>query len=207
MGQLCTKDDAATPPRSSTRTYIPATTAAASRPKQAPAPVVAVATEPPVNEPDAKEREKFVTGEWRMKIPRDIKIDELLRLLETYNNYPNVRWPAKPEKVYVDKIVMAIRGCSSVVKKRQDAAVASGVVGPLVKVLTGVHLKDRESCLRTVQCILGICGNNEAAIEAFKVAGASRAMNTIMIQCKDTSNRKFKDSNSNDFAKAAEMFA
>ena len=46
-----------------------------------------------------------------------------------------------------------------------------------------------------------------AAIEAFKVAGASRAMNTIMIQCKDTSNRKFKDSNSNDFAKAAEMFA
>ena len=152
------------------------------------------------SEPSAEDKTPFEgpKGEWRMAVPRTIKIDELLRLLHVFKNYKNTRWPAKPEAVYVDKVVMAIRGCSSVIKKRQDAAVEAGVVEPLVQVLTGVHLEDRETCLRTVQCVLGICGKNESATEAFKEAGAGAALNAVK--------SKHKDSNSNDFEKAAAMF-
>ena len=160
-------------------------------------------------EPTEEEKAKFEgpKGEWRMSIPRTIKIDELLTLLNKFKGYANTRYPAKPETIYVDKVVMAIRGCSSVIKKRQDDAVAAGVVGPLVEVLTGVHLTDRETCLRTTQCILGICGKNEDAVAAFKAAGATEAFAAITAQCEDESNKKFKDSNSKDFEKAAEMFA
>ena len=134
-----------------------------------------------------------------MSIPRSVKIDELLRLLNVFKGYKNTRWPAKPERVYVDKVVMAIRGCSSVIKSRQDAAVAAGVVEPLVEVLTGVHLEDRETCLRTVQCILGICGKNDDATAAFKAAGAGGALEVI--------HAKHKDSNSKDFEKAVALFS
>ena len=123
----------------------------------------------PVGEPTEEEKEQFNKfdeagkniGEWRMSIPRTVNIDELIALLHKFKNYPNTRWPKKPETVYVDKIVMAIRGCSSVVKSRQDAAVTAGVVQPLVEVLTGCHSTDKETCVRTTQCILGVCGNNE----------------------------------------------
>ena len=54
------------------------------------------------------------------------------------------------------------------IKSRQDAAVAAGVVEPLVEVLTGVHLEDRETCLRTVQCILGICGRTTMPLQPSK---------------------------------------
>jgi hypothetical protein len=40
----------------------------------------------------------------------------------------------------------------------------------MIEVLTGVHLEDKETCLRTCQCVLGICGNNEEATAAFKDA-------------------------------------
>jgi hypothetical protein len=152
-------------------------------------------------EPSDEDKTKFEgpKGEWRMSIDRSVKIDELLRLLNVFKGHKNTRYPAKPETVYVDKVVMAIRGCSSVIKTRQDAAVAAGVVGPLVEVLTGVHLEDRETCLRTVQCVLGICGKNDDAIAAFKSAGAGEALAAIV--------GKHKDSNSSDFEKAAAMFA
>ena len=153
------------------------------------------------DEPSDEDKEKFHNpdGAWRMSIPRSVKIDELLRLLNVFKGYANTRWPkAKPERVYVDKVCMAIRGCSSVIKSRQDAAVAAGVVGPLVEVLTGVHLEDRETCLRTIQCILGICGKNDDATAAFKAAGAGDAVNAI--------HAKHKDSNSKDFEKAVAMF-
>eukprot|EP01047_Picozoa_sp_COSAG01_P041371 COSAG01_NODE_3546_length_5949_cov_2.806700_3_plen_396_part_00 len=42
-------------------------------------------------------------------IDRAVKIDELLRLLNVFKAYPNTRYPAKPEVVLVDKVVMAIR--------------------------------------------------------------------------------------------------
>jgi hypothetical protein len=45
------------------------------------------------------------------------------------------------------------------------------------------------------------------AINAFKAAGAQDAFAAIMEKVNDESNKKFKDSNSNDFAKAVEMFA
>jgi hypothetical protein len=45
-----------------------------------------------------------------------------------------------------------------------------GVVSPMIEVLTGIHLEDKETCLRTCQCVLGICGNNEEATAAFKDA-------------------------------------
>ena len=152
------------------------------------------------NEPSEEDKEKFHNpdGAWRMSIPRSVKIEELVRLLNVFKGYPNTRWPAKPERVYVDKVCMAIRGCSSVIKSRQDAAVAANAVGPLVEVLTGVHLEDRETCLRTVQCILGICGKNEDATEAFKGAGAGDAVTAV--------HAKHKDSNSKDFEKAVAMF-
>ena len=158
--------------------------------------------------PSLEDKEKFNkfegpqnknVGEWRMAIPRSVEIQELVRLLNEFKGYANTRYPKKPETVYVDKIVMAIRGCSSVVKSRQQAAVDAGVVGPLVEVLTGVHLKDRETCLRTTQCIMGICGKNEVATAAFQAAGVVAAMAAIMNQ--------HKGKNTKDLEKATAMFA
>ena len=157
--------------------------------------------------PSQTDKEKFNrfegnknVAEWRMTVPRSVEIQELLRLLNGFKGYANTRYPKKPETVYVDKIVMAIRGCSSVVKSRQQAALDAGVVGPLVEVLTGVHLKDRETCLRTTQCIMGICGKNEVATAAFQAAGVVAAMAAVMNQHKGSKNTK-------DFEKAAAMFA
>ena len=45
------------------------------------------------------------------------------------------------------------------------------------------------------------------ATNAFKAAGAQDAFAAVMEKVNDESNKKFKDSNSNDFAKAVEMFA
>jgi hypothetical protein len=157
--------------------------------------------------PSQTDKEKFNrfegnknVADWRMSVPRSVEIQELLRLLNEFKGYANTRYPKTPETVYVDKIVMAIRGCSSVVKSRQQAALDAGVVGPLVEVLTGVHLKDRETCLRTTQCIMGICGKNEVATAAFQAAGVVAAMAAVMNQHKGSKNTK-------DFEKAAAMFA
>lgn len=117
-------------------------------------------------------------------IDRSVQIDELCRLLGVFKNYPNKRYPAKPEVVLVDMVVMAVRGCSSVVKARQDAAIAAGVAPLLVAVLTGPHLKDRETCLRTSQCLLGIMGKNDDAVAAFWVAGCKKAMEGVVAQAR-----------------------
>jgi len=131
-------------------------------------------------------------------IPRIVELDRLLILLEQFKNYENVRWPAKPEQVYCDKVVMAIRGCSSITKNRQDEAIRKGAAKPLVEVLTGVHLDDRETCLRTTQCILGICTKNEKAVESFRAAGAGAALRAVLYQ--------HRDSNSKDFQRAVALF-
>ena len=112
--------------------------------------------------------------------PQAKDLAELLRLLAVFGNYANVRYPAKPEVVLVDKVVMAVRGCSSVVKKRQDDAVAAGVVPLLVAVLTGCHLADRETCLRTSQCISGVANKNADACAAFRDAGAVAALEAVI---------------------------
>jgi hypothetical protein len=39
-------------------------------------------------------------------------------------------------------------------------------------VLSGVHLEDRETCIRVARCIEGICNKNDAAQAAFRAAGA-----------------------------------
>lgn len=113
-------------------------------------------------------------------IPRDVDIHELCRLLTVLKSYPNKRWPAKPEVVLVDKVVMAVRGCSSVIKARQDAALAAGAVPLLVDVITGVHASDKETCLRAAQCIMGVAGKNDGVIAAFKEAGAEAALHAIV---------------------------
>jgi hypothetical protein len=130
-------------------------------------------------------------------IDRSVKIDELVRLLHVFKAHPNVR-TMKVNDVYVDKVVMAIRGCSSVIKVRQDAAIAAGVAAPMVEVLGGIHADDRETCLRTCQCVLGICGKNDEAIAAFAEAGAAAVLEPIVA--------KHKDSNSKDMAKALALF-
>jgi hypothetical protein len=132
-------------------------------------------------------------------IDRSVKIDELCRLLTVFAEHPNVRYPAKPEVVLVDKVVMAVRGCSSVIKQRQDAAIAAGVAPLLVAVLTGPHLTDRETCLRTSQCLLGIMGKNDDAVSAFKEAGCKEAMEAVIGQ-------GHKDSSTEDMAKALALF-
>ena len=116
-----------------------------------------------------------------------------------FKNYPNKRFPAKPEVVLVDKVVMAVRGCSSVIKARQDAAVAAGAAPLLVAVLTGPHLKDRETCLRTAQCLLGIMGKNEGAVAAFREAGCKEAMEGVLAQ-------GHKDDSPGSMAKALALF-
>lgn len=68
---------------------------------------------------------------------------------------------------------MALRGCSSVIKARQDAAIAAGVAPLLTELVGGVHATDRETMLRTAQCLLGICDKNPEACAAFKEAGAA----------------------------------
>ena len=132
-------------------------------------------------------------------IDRSVKIDELCRLLGVFKDYPNQRFPAKPEVVLVDKVVMAVRGCSSVIKARQDAAVAAGAAPLLVAVLTGPHLKDRETCLRTAQCLLGIMGKNEGAVAAFREAGCKEAMEGVLAQ-------GHKDDSPGSMAKALALF-
>jgi len=113
-------------------------------------------------------------------IPRTVGQEELVRLLKVFKDHPNVRWPAKPETNSIDKVVMALRGCSSVIKKRQDDAVALGVVPLLVGVLTGCHLEDRETCLRTTQCIMGVCTKNAEVCAAFRAAGAEDALRAVI---------------------------
>ena len=134
-------------------------------------------------------------------ISRDVKIDELVRLLNIFSKVANKRWPAKPEEVYVDKVVMAIRGCSSVIKARQQAAIEAGVVPGLMETITGCHQTDRETMVRTSQCILGICGKNDEATAAFKEAGAGAAYAAVVAA------HEGKDSTTNDMAKCLEMFA
>ena len=92
---------------------------------------------------------------------------------------------------------MAIRGCSSVIKARQDAAIAAGVAPLLTEVIGGVHATDRETCLRTAQCILGICGKNDDASSAFKAAGAGPHLAAMV--------EKHKDDGPGSMAKAHEM--
>lgn len=62
-------------------------------------------------------------------IDRGVKIDELVRLLNVFCQYPDRYIFQKDEKSkpmplhnYVDKVVMAIRGCSSVIKARHTAS-------------------------------------------------------------------------------------
>lgn len=123
-------------------------------------------------------------------IARTVDQPELIRLLRVFANHPNVRWPQKPEVNSIDKVVMAIRRCSSVIKKRQDDAVAAGAVPLLVSVLTGCHLEDRETCLRTTQCIMGVANKNAAACAAFRDAGAEDALRAII---EKHSNKPVKD--------------
>ena len=131
-------------------------------------------------------------------IDRSVQIEELVRLLHVFKNYPNVRTMQKND-VYVDKVVMAIRGCSSVIKARQDAAIAAGVAVPMVQALSGIHADDRETCLRACQCVLGICGKNPEAIAAFKEAGAAVVLETIVAT--------HKDSSTQDMAKALALIS
>jgi len=131
-------------------------------------------------------------------IPRDVKIDELTRLLGVFAKYPNKRFPVKPEQVYIDKVIMAIRGCSSVVKARQQAAIDAGVAPIFYEVASGPHGQDRETCLRMVQCILGICGKNDEATAAFAAAGIAAPLEAIVA--------KHKDSNSKDMEKCLALF-
>jgi hypothetical protein len=71
---------------------------------------------------------------------------ELVRLLNVFKNVPSPDLGTVKEQ-HCGKVVDAIRGCSSVVAARQDAAIAAGVAAPMVEVLTGVHLGDRETCM------------------------------------------------------------
>ena len=136
-------------------------------------------------------------------IPREVKIDELVRLLNLFCQYEPRYIFQKDEKSrpmtlhnYVDKVVMAIRGCSSVIKARQQAAIDAGVVPGIMKIFTGPHKNDRETMVRTTQCFLGICGKNDEAIAAFKEAGAEVALVEV---CKI---HEGKDSSTNDMAKS-----
>jgi|MDTB01.1.fsa_nt_gb hypothetical protein len=136
-------------------------------------------------------------------IDRSVKIDELVRLLNIFCQYPERYIFQKDENSkpmvlhnYVDKVVMAIRGCSSVIPARQKAAIDAGVVPGIVKIFTGPHKTDRETMVRTTQCFLGICGKNDEAIAAFKEAGAEAALIEV---CKI---HEGKDSSTNDMAKS-----
>jgi len=136
-------------------------------------------------------------------IDRAVKIDELVRLLNIFCQYPERYIFQKDEKSkpmvlhnYVDKVVMAIRGCSSVIKTRQQAAIDAGVVPGIVRIFTGPHKTDRETMVRTCQCFLGICGKNDEAIAAFKEAGAEAALIEVV------KIHEGKDSSTNDMAKS-----
>lgn len=80
-----------------------------------------------------------------------------------------------PDEWYVGNIASTLRGISSVVPARQNAAVAAGVAPDLVEALAA-HLDERETCLRLAQCIMAIAGKNEDAQTVFKQAGAEKAV-------------------------------
>jgi hypothetical protein len=67
-----------------------------------------------------------------------------------------------------------------VIKQRQDKAVAAGAAVAMTEVLLGVHQEDKETCLRTTQCVMAVAINNPPAIEAFKAAGMAEAMEAVV---------------------------
>ena len=91
---------------------------------------------------------------------------------------------------------MAIRGCSSVIKVRQDAAIKAGVVPGIIETFSGCHKDDRETMLRTCQCFLGICTKNDEAIAAFKEAGGQEALQGVFDKHGE------RDSSTKDMAKS-----
>ena len=139
-------------------------------------------------------------------IPNTVKIDELVRLLNIFCQYPERYTFEKggktyPAHNYVDKVVMGIRGCSSVIKARQKAAIDAGVVPGMVKIFTGPHKNDRETMMRTTQCFLGICKGNDEAQAAFKAAGAKDALEEV---CKI---HEGKDSSTKDMANSLALMS
>jgi hypothetical protein len=75
---------------------------------------------------------------------------------------------------------MAVRACSSIIKNRQDAAVAAGAVPLLVAVLSGCHQSDKETCLRTSQCVIGMADKNPDVQAAFRDTGAVSALESVV---------------------------
>ena len=75
---------------------------------------------------------------------------------------------------------MAIRTKGAVVKDRQDAVIAAGVAQPLVEVLLGPHLEDRQACDETSRTIQALSDKNDASIAAFKDAGAVEALEAVV---------------------------
>jgi hypothetical protein len=119
-------------------------------------------------------------------------ITELVRLLNVFKNVPSPDLGTMKEQRYCGKVVDAIRSCSSVVAARQDAAIAEGVAAPMVEVLTGVHLEDRETCMRVARCIDGICMKNEAASTAFSAAGGKAALEAVIAKHSDRDTKTFE---------------
>ena len=125
-------------------------------------------------------------------VDRAVKIDELVRLLHVFKGLPSPHLGTMKEQRYCGKVVDAIRGCSSVIVARQDAAIAAGVAAPIVAVLTGVHLEDRETCMRVSRCIDGICGKNEAACAAFGEAGGKAALEAVIAKHSGRDTKSFE---------------
>lgn len=55
----------------------------------------------------ASEEDKELCG--KPSIDRSVPMDELLRLLTVFKDVPNERYPAKPERVFVDKVARSCR--------------------------------------------------------------------------------------------------
>ena len=100
------------------------------------------------------------------------------RLLKVFKAYPSVKGSLKdkiPDAYYCGNIAMTLKGISSVVPARQNAAVAAGVCPDLVEAIQN-HLDERETCLRCAQCVTAIAKKNVDAQDAFKKAGGEKAL-------------------------------
>jgi phage repressor protein C with HTH and peptisase S24 domain len=179
----------------------PAATAAAAATEAAPEPAPEETPEPAAGAPEpAAEEEAPAAGPSEediatcsgITVDKAAGITELVRLLNVFKNVPSPDLGTMKEQRYCGKVVDAIRSCSSVVAARQDAAIAEGVAAPMVEVLTGVHLEDRETCMRVARCIDGICMKNEAASTAFSAAGGKAALEAVIAKHSDRDTKTFE---------------
>jgi hypothetical protein len=159
-----------------------------------PAEEAGAATEPAAEEeaPAAGPSEEDIATCSGITVDKAAGITELVRLLNVFKNVPSPDLGTMKEQRYCGKVVDAIRSCSSVVAARQDAAIAEGVAAPMVEVLTGVHLEDRETCMRVARCIDGICMKNEAASTAFSAAGGKAALEAVIAKHSDRDTKTFE---------------